>query len=204
MRLLQKHLKITIGVALIVIVLAVANLLRRDRVPAEIVSATTTYFEDLKWQAATIAADLPGGARVVVLVPEYESELPSCQSLYQRIYDAIEDGGVEISQVEKLTWDAAEVSEDDPTMTFPYRAFLRVARDHPDAAAIISLCGAPYFSRQAGPLSDPTTLPPLFVTRKKTLTPVLENLLARGWIAKLAVLQEGSDSEYRVVTSPRW
>jgi hypothetical protein len=195
MTMIQDHPKVAIAVALLVVALSLTGLFR-DKTPSEIQVVLDAFYEDLIWQAEAVTAGLDDGAKVVVLVYDGEIDLGGGPR-FKHVYRALEKTGLHIQKVDQLVYNET-VGWKQLLYGFPYEEFLRVAREHPDVDGVISLCGVPYFSKGTE-RPDPSSLPPLCVTRVERWSRALQDLVDEGRVATAAVpretsLKDGDDS----------
>jgi len=205
MNFFEKYKGIVSIVALLVIATGGLRLVRSLRRPPE-TDVIRAYYDEVADEVRVVATYLEKGARVVVLTFDAEARSVNNEPL-RRMVAALKEEGLSIRHKERLVMDLAK-GWSDTTPGFPYKEFLRVARDHREVDAVISLCGAPYFTA-AGDRPDPTTLPPLLIPRGVQWTANLSGLLDEGQVALVVVHEpeqstDSPDGQALVQTSPRW
>ena len=205
MNLFKKYKGVVSIVALVVIVTAGLRLIRSLSRPTE-TAVMRAYYDEVADEVRVVASYLEKGARVVVLTFDIEARSANNEPL-RRMVAALKEEGLSVRHEERLVMDTAK-GWSDTTPGFPYDEFLRVAGEHRGVDAVISLCGAPYFT-SAGDRPDPTTLPPLLIPREVHWTGSLSGLLDEGRVALVVTRppdQPGDSSEgnAQVLTSPRW
>lgn len=205
MNFFEKYKGIVAIAALLVIVTAGLRLVRSLSGPPE-TAVMRAYYDEVADEVRVVATYLEKGARVVVLTFDAEARSANNEPL-RRMVAALKEEGLSIRHEERLVMDTAK-GWSDTTPGFPYDEFLRVAGEHRGVDAVISLCGAPYFTA-AGDRPDPTTLPPLLIPRGVQWTANLSGLLDEGRVM-LAVTDQENPAErdrergYRVVTASGW
>ena len=185
---LQDHNKWLMPAALVVIAVSIIHLFR-DTTPSEFQESKDVYTEVRALQVLRVAEHLPPGAPVGLLVFQSELESPEIK----RIVRQLKKAGMEVQHVEGVG------STGEGGQGFPYEEYCRVAEEHPDLKALISLCGTP--SRpKTETLPDPASLPPLLVTGELEVPARLRRMLYHGRVA--AALVPRKDPSMEPTTTP--
>lgn len=187
MSFLEKQPKVAVAAALILILISLVSLFRPDSPPKFVEQSVSKLFTDMALQAEQIANFLEDGSRVVLMERDLTLKAHR-ESDYQRIFRALEDGGVSIQHVERLIVDERQ-GWDPFAPGFPYSEFVRVAGEYPDVDAVISLCGTPY-GLVASDRPSSSARPPLLIMNKGW-SGLPKWLLDEGWVAGGVVYSEG-------------
>jgi hypothetical protein len=151
--------------------------------------AVAAYYDSVSDQIRHAAAHVKKGASVVVLVFDAEMRSQNNEPL-KRMIKTLKEENLSIQHVERLVMDTRS-GWSDAIPGFPYQEYLRVAREHPNADAILSLCSAPY-PIPASEKNDVSSLPPLLLMRAAPWSPGLARLVEGGWVA-MAVVTKSPD-----------
>jgi len=205
MNLFKKYPRVVAIVALFVIATTGLRLVRTLTRPPE-TDVIRAYYDEVADQARTASMYLEKNAKVVVLTFDAEARSANNEPL-RRMIGGLKEAGLSVGHVERLVMDTNQ-GWSDVIPGFPYHEFLRVARDHPDVDAIISLSGAPYLSPDTE-RPDPATLPPLLIARRIEWTQNLSKLLDEGRVVMAIVhgktpSENGQDHEVEVLTAAGW
>jgi hypothetical protein len=187
MKFIRDHAAIFFIVAIILIAISLFQWVRPRRSPAA-KQAAKLYYENAAEQIRLAASHLDPDADVVLMI--YDGEYQSMNKPHLKALFSVLKKEFNMTHVERLVYDETRGWTMAPS-GFPYGEFLEVARAHPGAGAIISMCGAPYFSKGTQ-RADPASLPPLLVTRVDGLSKPLQALLEEGIVAVAVVPQEDS------------
>lgn len=209
MSLFSEHPRATAFAAIALLLIAGSRLVRQgNRAPH--VQAAVSYYNDMVLQAELATADLPDGAEVVILGYDKEMKLAS-EKNFRRVYRSLESKGLSVLHVESLVYDE-ETGWIGTRYGFPYHEFLRVVREHPDADAVLSLCGIPYGFEDAVP-GEAGGRPPLLIARiGDGKERDFDRPLQQGWIQAVVLRQESavsgdggtaSGNRFHVLTSVR-
>ena len=170
---LKQHAKLVIPVALAVIVLAVASLFR-DSTPPSIQYQIDLHYELMALGIVRVCEALPPDASVALLANQREVKKREFKDMVHRLKKL----GLKVRHIEGIS-DA--VNAEDET-GFHYEDFLRVAAAHPDLNAIVSLCGTPFWPKEAT-RPDPAALPDLLVTGDFERSRRTVQMLEKEWVA---------------------
>jgi hypothetical protein len=186
MNLFEKYPKATIAALVILITLAGMRIYRAafQPPPGKVVSA---YYDSVSDQVRQAAKHVKKGANVVVLVFDAEMRSQNNEPL-KRMIKTLKEENLNIQHVERLVMDVSK-GWSDTIPGFPYDEYLRVAREYPQADAILSLCSAPY-SLPPMDKTDVSSLPPLLLARAVPRSEGLSHLIDHGWVAMAVVLKE--------------
>ena len=138
---IQQHSKIVIPVALVVIVLAVANMFR-DTTPGPIQEQIDLGYELKALKIVRVCEALPPDASVALLANQGELKKREFKGMVRRLKKM----GLTVLHIEETT--NAEDAEWGEQTRCPYEDFLRVPEEHPDLNAIASLCGTPFWQKR--------------------------------------------------------
>lgn len=184
---IQQHSKILIPVALAVIVLAVASLFR-DTTPGPIQEQIDLGYEVMALQVVRVCEALPPEASVALLANQSELKKREFKGMVRRLKKM----GLTVLHIEGTT--ISEDTEWGEEMGFHYEDVLRVAEEHPDLNAIVSLCGTPFWPKKAT-RPDPASLPDLLVMGDLERSRRLNQMMEKGLVASALVPREESSME---------
>ena len=149
--------------------------------------AVAAYFDSVSDQVRQAAAYVKKDATVVVLVFDAEMRSENNEPL-KRMIKALKEENLSIQHVERLVMDTSS-GWSDTMPGFPYEEYVRVAREHPKADAILSLCSAPYPAPDADK-TEVSSLPPLLLMRAAPWSQGLSRLVEDGWVAMAVVTKD--------------
>ena len=184
---IQQHSKIVIPVALAVIALAVASMFR-DATPGPIQEQIDLYYEVMALRVVRVCEALPPEASVALLANQSELDKREFKGMIRRLKKM----GLTVLHIKGVS--DSDDAEWGDQMGFPYRDFLRVAEEHPNLNAIISLCGTPFWPKEAA-LPDPSSLPDLLVTGDIEMPHRLNRMLAQDLVTSALVPREDPGME---------
>ena len=160
MNFFSKYPRAMMAALLLLVAFAVISLLRAGGTPARVKEDLKTIHKDMVRQAELLAGTLETGSRVVVLEMDYALQAHG-DRVYEKVFEALKAGGLDIRRVEHLTADK-ERGWDTNQPGFPYAEFIRIVEAFPEIDAVIALCGPPYGVERFGS-SSAATRPKLLV-----------------------------------------
>jgi hypothetical protein len=193
---LKSFPRTSIALSLILVVFALIRLVS----PSAANQMEKIHFDSVSRQSRQMAPYLPGKGKVVLLVFDAEITSTNNASLKQRI-QTLKREGVKVLHLEQLVPDP-QSGWSTAASGFPYLEFLRVVEEHPNAEAVISLCGAPYLPENTESLPAPDSLPPLLLPRVINWTPSLNAMLQSGRVSMALVPRQisGDPPPFHILT----
>ena len=187
MDLIRKYPIPSLVVAVVAIVLLAFKFLAADKPPEFVQRGLSIFMERQIEQAELLSSALTGGSQIVVLDLD-RVRLGFDKRSNKKVIETLQQHGSSLLHFEVLTADESR-GWDRSKPGFPYAEYLRVAEAYPEADAIISLCGLPYFGNTSD-LPDLADLPKLLTTSGLTNDENAEALFHQGWLYAVTVARE--------------